>query len=255
MLERAFLRPIAHGGLHDATSGVIENSAAAAAAAVAAGYGIECDVRPAAGGVPVVFHDATTRRLMDEDRPVAGLTAEDLRRLRYRGADERILRLDEVCEVIAGAVPLLVEVKGDWGAPDRAFLRQVAQTLGHYAGPVGVMSFEPAIVAALRELAPGVPRGLVAGDYLAHGWAAGRLDATQRHKLTHLLEAPGAAPDFLAFHVEDLPSPVTRFVHEVLGWPLFAWTVRTPRHWEIVRDWADAAIFEGPVPAADQSRT
>ena len=49
MLDRnAFLRPIAHRGLHDAAKGVIENTAAAFEAAIAKGYGIECDVRPAA---------------------------------------------------------------------------------------------------------------------------------------------------------------------------------------------------------------
>ena len=58
MLDRAaFLRPIAHRGLHDHLQGRIENTAPAFEAALERGYGIECDVRPAAGGLPVVFHD------------------------------------------------------------------------------------------------------------------------------------------------------------------------------------------------------
>jgi glycerophosphoryl diester phosphodiesterase len=49
MLDRnTFLRPTAHRGLHDAAKGIIENTAAAFEAAIAKGYGIECDVRPAA---------------------------------------------------------------------------------------------------------------------------------------------------------------------------------------------------------------
>ena len=43
----AFLKPIAHRGLHDAAKGVVENTVAAFEAAIAKGYGIECDVRPA----------------------------------------------------------------------------------------------------------------------------------------------------------------------------------------------------------------
>ena len=44
----AFLKPIAHRGLHDAAKGIIENTVPAFEAAIARGYGIECDVRPAA---------------------------------------------------------------------------------------------------------------------------------------------------------------------------------------------------------------
>ena len=49
MLDRAvFIRPIAHRGLHSARKGIIENTGPAFEAAIAKGYGIECDVRPAA---------------------------------------------------------------------------------------------------------------------------------------------------------------------------------------------------------------
>ena len=59
-LDAAFLKPIAHRGLHDPAR--IENSAAAFEAAIAHGYGIECDLRPAACGTPMVFHDETLMR-------------------------------------------------------------------------------------------------------------------------------------------------------------------------------------------------
>ncbi len=52
MLDRSqFLRPIAHRGLHDKARGIIENTAPAFAAAVAKGYAIECDLRPARDGL------------------------------------------------------------------------------------------------------------------------------------------------------------------------------------------------------------
>ncbi|MGC1863882.1 MAG: glycerophosphodiester phosphodiesterase family protein, partial [Methylocystis sp.] len=50
-------RPIAHRGLHDAANGIVENSLAAARAAVAGNYAIECDVQLSADGEAVVFHD------------------------------------------------------------------------------------------------------------------------------------------------------------------------------------------------------
>ena len=57
----AFLKPIAHRGLHDAAKGVVENTVAAFEAAIAKGYGIECDVRPAGCATPMVFHDLDPR--------------------------------------------------------------------------------------------------------------------------------------------------------------------------------------------------
>ena len=43
-------RPHAHRGLHDATAGVVENTASAFSAAIAGGYGIETDLQISADG-------------------------------------------------------------------------------------------------------------------------------------------------------------------------------------------------------------
>jgi hypothetical protein len=48
--------------------------------------------------------------------------------------------------------------------------------------------------------------------------------------------------------VSALPTPVTRFVREVLDMPLFTWTVRTPKDRLRADRWADAPIFEGFEP-------
>ena len=63
-----------------------------------------------------------------------------------------------------------------------------------------------------------------------------------------MLESGPAAPDFYAYDVNALPTPVTRFVREVLGLPLFTWTVRTEEQRQIAARWADAPIFEGYEP-------
>ncbi|HET9584946.1 MAG TPA: glycerophosphodiester phosphodiesterase, partial [Bradyrhizobium sp.] len=44
-LDWLIARPVAHRGLHDAQKGVIENTPSAFAAAIAGGYGIECDLQ------------------------------------------------------------------------------------------------------------------------------------------------------------------------------------------------------------------
>lgn len=254
MLDAAFVRPIAHRGLHDAHRGVIENTAPAFEAAMAGGYGIECDLQPAAGGLPVVFHDERLDRLVAAEGLLAKRDKAQLARLRYKGSDERILTFASFLELVAGRAPLLVEIKSDWHAPKKSFLPQIAQFAQAYKGPIALMSFDPEVMTAIRTLAPKVPRGIVSGLYEGGDWWSDTLDAKRRFALSHLLESGPAAPDFYAYHVAALPTPVTRFVREVLAIPLFTWTVRRRADWTVARRWADAPIFEGPVPPPEPRR-
>ena len=254
-LDRAaFLKPIAHRGLHGparvgAARGLVENTMPAFEAALAKGYGIECDLRPAAEGLPLVFHDETLDRLVEGSGPVARLGKADLARLRYRGAGGvRISTFAELLDMVAGRVPLLVEIKSEWEPPDAAFLGQIAALSKAYRGPLALMSFDPAMMTGLAELAPAVPRGLVSGLYRREpddDWWADKLDAERAFRLSHLLEAGPVKPSFHAYHVKALPTPVTRYVREVQGLPLFTWTVRSEEDRRTAAQWADAPIFEG----------
>ena len=244
--RQAFLRPIAHRGLHDAAQGRVENAWLSFAAAIAKGYGIECDVRPAAGGRPIVFHDETVDRLIDGAGPVAALKAADLKRLRYRANNaERISTFADFLDLVAGKVPLLVEVKSEWEPPGRAFMRKIAELANAYRGPLALMSFDPAVMIALKDLAPTIPRGIVSGLYEGDGWWRTTLSAERAFRLAHLLESGPVAPSFYAYHIKALPTPVTRYVREVQGLPLFTWTVRTADDRARTNSFADAPIFEG----------
>jgi glycerophosphoryl diester phosphodiesterase len=244
----AFIRPIAHRGLHDAGKGIVENTAAAFEAAIAKGYGIECDVRPAACTTPMVFHDLTLERLIDGDGPLAGHAAAALKGLRYRNSGGSMLDLAELLDLVAGRAPLLIEIKSEWEAPDARYMQAIAATARGYDGAIALMSFDPAVMTAIRALAPEVPRGIVAGQFLADCWWRDQLGLERAYSLTHLLESGPAAPDFYAYEVDALPTPVTRFAREVEGLPLFTWTVRSEEQRATAARWADAPIFEGYDP-------
>lgn len=249
-LSQTFFRPIAHRGLHDAAAGRIENTGPAFAAAIARGYGIECDLRPAAGGLPLVFHDVTLDRLIEGTGAVDQVTLADLARLRYRNSNQHIMTFENLLAQVAGAVPLLVEVKSEWDPPDHAFLGAIASSASDYAGPVALMSFDPDVIAVLADLAPTVPRGLVSGSYRAtsgDGWWSDRLDPQRASDLKNLTRFDSVGASFCAYEVAALPTLATAAIRS-RGLPVFTWTVRTSVDREQARSHADAMIFEGFEP-------
>ena len=245
MLDRSvFVRPTAHRGLHDAAAGVIENTAPAFEAAIARNFGIECDLRPASDGTPMVFHDLPLGRLVDARGKITDYTPGDLARLSYKDAATSILTFSDFLDLVGGRAPLLVEVKSEWEQPDEAFIKGIAKQAKRYKGPLALMSFDPAMMAALKPLVPKVPRGIVSGLYKGDGWWLDKLDPDRAYRLSHMIESGPAEPHFFAYHVKSLPTPVTRFLREGLGLPLFTWTVRSQEDLGTAARYADAPIFE-----------
>jgi glycerophosphoryl diester phosphodiesterase len=239
-------RPIAHRGLHDASRGIVENSASSVTAAMGKGYAVEVDLQCAAGGMPVVFHDSTLDRLTGAAGPVAAHDVEALREIPLKGTADRILSLPDLLALIGGYVPIILEVKSTWSR-DGAFETNIAKLLASYAGPVAVMSFDPYSVAAFRRVAPALPRGLVAGRFNDAGhWSD--LTAGQRFAMRHLLTSTFAWPHFIAYDVRALPALAPLIARTLFGLPLLTWTVRTLPDRERALRYADAMIFEGIEP-------
>lgn len=239
-----FMVPIAHRGLFDTSVGRLENSRVAFQAAIDADLGIECDVRPAAGGLPVVFHDETIERLIDGEGRIADLGTDDLARLPYRGLDDTIMTFTELLQLVAGRVPLLVEIKSEWNPPDHAFLFRLCRMAAYYDGPIALMSFDPAVMEVVKQYAPQVPRGIISGSYAGDGWWSDRIDALRAARLRDLAESGAVEPDFYAYEVGALSADAPRRVREELGLPLFTWTVRSAADRALAEKFADAPIFE-----------
>ena len=126
-------RPIAHRGLHDAAAGVIENTASAFRAAIDGGYGIECDLQISADGEAMVHHDDALGRLTDGVGRLDAMTAAALRRMPFKATADRMLTLGELCDLVAGRVTLLIEIKGRF-AGDCGWSRAPPRCCGLCAG-------------------------------------------------------------------------------------------------------------------------
>ena len=249
LLPPAFLAaPIAHRALHDAAQGVPENSLGAAGRALRAGYGIEIDVQLSADGVAMVFHDDTLDRLTPARGPFRGRTARDLADIGLSGSDDPIPTLAEVLALVAGRVPVLIEIKdqsGAIGAGDDRLERAVAADLAGYDGPVAVMSFNPHVVAAMRSHAPGVPRGLVTSGFIPSQWP--QISAETCAELRSITHFGKVGAGFVSHDWTDLGSPRVAEL-KAQGIPVLCWTVTTPQIEAQARRVADNITFEGYLP-------
>jgi glycerophosphoryl diester phosphodiesterase len=242
-LEWLTRRPIAHRGLHDAASGIIENTGPAFGAAITGDYGIECDVQISADGEAMVHHDDALGRLTDGHGRLADLTAAELRAVPFKAGGARILTLGELCDLIAGRVTLTVELKSRFDG-DTRIARRTAGVLGGYKGPVAAMSFDPAQIVAFARAAPSLTRGIVAErHYAGSDWKV--LSTAQRRGLACFMHAAATRPHFIAYAVHDLPALAPFIARSLFGRPLLTWTVRTAADRERSARYADQMIFEG----------
>ncbi len=247
-------RRFAHRGLHDAQAGIIENSRAAAEAAMAEGCGIEIDVRRARCGTPMVFHDADLDRLTEAKGPLAERDAAELSQIVLAGTEETIPTLAEFLALVAGRVPLILEIKTDFKASesyDCTLEANVVAELAAYPHQVAVMSFDPRSVQSFRTLAPDLPRGLVAGPFrdLTY-W--GDLTGRQRFALRHLVYAFRVLPHFIAYDIQALPAPGPWVAHHIFRLPLLTWTVRSQGEESRAQRYADGMIFESIPPRCEE---
>jgi glycerophosphoryl diester phosphodiesterase len=214
----------AHRGLHSGTE-FPENSLIAFAAALERGAGIECDLRLTADNRIVVFHDADAWRLCANRIVIGRSTLAELGRLRLGG--QPIPTLESLLAMIAGRVPLLLEVKVDryvW-----RWVPALRDALRTYAGPFGVMSFDPRLPRLLKTNLPTVRRGLV----IRHS-----LPAWRRAAALWLADPQFVAVDRAALGM----SWVERLRRRM---PVYTWTICTAAERRQAEVQADALIWEG----------
>jgi glycerophosphoryl diester phosphodiesterase len=239
-------RPLAHRGLHDALAGVIENTASAFAAAIAGGYGIETDLQISADGEAMVHHDDALGRLTEGSGWLADMAAADIKRVRFKTSADRILSLGELCDLVGGRASVVLELKSHFDG-DRRLVQRCAHVLANYAGPVAVMSFDPAMIEVARWIAPHLTRGIVAErHYSHHEWD--RFSHSEKRSMAWLLHVNRTRPHFIAYGVKDLPAIAPLIARIIFRLPLLTWTVHGEANRRRAARWADQMIFEGIRP-------
>jgi len=245
-LPASFLaRPITHRALHDRKAGCVENSVKSIQAALDAGYGIEMDVQLTHDGHAMVFHDEALDRLTGETGPVRGRTRAELEAIPLTDDGGTIPALDTVLDMVAGKVPLLIEIKDQDGAmgPDVGPLEAATcAALKDYKGDVALMSFNPHSVAACAALAPEIPRGIVTSSYEAASWP--EVPAPVRDVLRDIPDYDRVGACFISHEASDLDRPRVAEL-KAQGARIFTWTIRSAQAEAAARRIVDNVTFEG----------
>lgn len=231
-------RPIAHRGLHDGNMQVWENTLSAFAKAAERGYAIECDAHLTGDGVPVVFHDDHLMRLAGEEGFVWQRTAAEMAALKIGGTADGAPRLTDLLGLVAGRVPLVIELKGIPGH-DEGLVAKVAQALSGYQGRAALMSFDHWLIRRFPIDAPGIPAGLT-----AWGTSEGLIEA-HFAMLAHGIS-------FVSYDVASLPNRFIDFVRKQLAMPVITWTVTSQAGVNSTRAHADQMTFEGFEPELER---
>lgn len=125
---------------------------------------LEIDVRQTRDGYFVVMHDGSVDRTTDGSGTVERTTLAELQRLDAGSwfdpafAGERIPTLNDVLAILDSTTILIVEFKGR--SEDGSAERKLVQTItgSGKQRQVILKSFEPAVIASFKQLAPDIPR-------------------------------------------------------------------------------------------------
>ncbi len=232
----------AHRGLFDNQSDAPENSLPAFRKAVEAGYGIELDVQLSKDGVPVVFHDASLKRMCGVDGNVWEYDLADLRQMKLAGSDATIPTFAEVLSIVAGKVPLIIEYKLD--VPQTKVCELANEMLSDYHGTYCIECFHPLALLWYRRHRPDIVRGQLCMEY----WKEEKYRGNPLFLLlSYLVTNVATRPDFIAYQHSDA-SNFSRRVARRLGALSVAWTIKTQTQLETAKKHFDLFIFDSFIP-------
>lgn len=232
----------AHRGLFDNKTGAPENSLPAFQKAVEAGYGIELDVQLSKDGIPVVFHDASLKRMCGVPGNVWDYCLSELKQLRLLDSNAEVPTLAEVLDVVGGKVPLIIEYKLD--VPQTKVCRLVNDLLGSYTGAYCIECFHPFALLWYRTHRPDVVRGQLCMEY----WKEDKYRGNPFFfVLSYLVTNAAARPDFIAYKHSDASNLSFRLTKR-MGALAVAWTIKSQVQLEEAKGHFDLFIFDSFIP-------
>lgn len=228
----------AHRGLHNNSGTAPENTLAAFRRAVKAGYGIELDIQLTKDGQVVVTHDFHLKRNCKVEGDVDSFTYEEISKFPVFYSNETIPLFSDVLKLVDGKVPLIVELKYKSGSK---ICEKADEILKDYKGEYCIESFHPQVLMWYKKHRPDVRRGQLSmnfqkteGLYQPHYYI-------MRLLLTDFV----TKPDFVAYDCRSPKSFALWISRNISKRSAYAWTVKSQKQLESIKDRFDYYIFEG----------
>ena len=224
---------IAHRGFH--SKNIPENTLSAFSEAINKGYGIELDVRLSLDNIPVVCHDPDLNRVFGVKSNVNEMSENELALI-------GVPSLDSVLKLVAGKVPLVIELKGN--KSDITLCENTAGLLDKYEGIYCVESFNPLHLSWFRKNRPNVIRGQLSTHFNKSSKAGSPLiNFLLRHLLLNFI----SRPDFIAYE-HTYGSSFSLRLCSLLGAEMFCWTPRSLEETNKAKKYFSTYIFENFEP-------
>ncbi len=220
--------PIAHRGLHNNID-IPENSMKAFRNAVEHGYGIEFDVYLTLDGKVIIHHDWSLKRTCGITTKAPKINSDRLEDYKLMNTDECIPLLTDMLDMVAGRVPLILEIKTTTRV--KSTCEAVYNIVKDYKGNICIESFDERIVKWWHKNHP--------------EFILGQLYSTNANRWLQKAHKLYKNVDFLAVSTKYLPEEYfAKIKKENPEKLIINWTVRTTEHLANARKYADNVIFE-----------
>lgn len=223
---------IAHRGAHNIEENIPENTLLAFKKAIEKNYIIELDVHLSKDGKVVVFHDDNMKRITGIDKQIKEMEYHDIKKLKVQNTKEHIPLLTDVLSLVAGKVPIIIELKYD--VKCGLLEEEVIKIIKNYEGKVVLKSFRIATVLYLRKKYPNIITGLLIPN----------LNNKRYKKIKLLIPILNLVvnPDFISISIKSFPNKTISKIRKeklVLGW-----TVKNVKDLPKYKNYCDNLICE-----------
>lgn len=226
---------IAHRGLFNRLD-TPENSMKAFENAIIKGYAIELDVNMSLDGHLVVFHDNSLKRMTGIKNDVNLLNLNELKKLKLLGTDNVIPTFEDVLMLVAGKVPLMIEVKRN--ERYKELMPKLINLLEKYDGEYVIESFDPRILYWLKKNAPSIIRGQLSSKNIRE--VNGRI---LKFLLGKMVFNVFTKPDFISYLYTEVNGKFYK-KQKRKDRDLAVWTVKNKDEYEKIKNISDMVIFE-----------
>ena len=186
----------------------------------------------------MVFHDYDLSRMTGVNKKLYSLSANELKTLSLANTDQNIPTFEEVLALVNGAVPLLVELKGE--TIDASLCPKVAGLLKAYKGDYCIESFNPLLLKEMRKYLPNAYYGQLYTNVCRDKQKYSALNISLSGMVFNFL----VKPNFIAYNKIDRNSFPVKFTTKFYKAPKFVWTLKDREERETAKENGEYAIFE-----------